>query len=85
LKDERSQETDARLEIHNALPKFMNGDNDVDNEQALTLPEHAIKHHELAWEARDRRERDGNNWAVRAIISRMSESELGDFNDRLKR
>ena len=81
LKEERHQETDARLEIHHVFPKYKGGNGDVDNEQALTLPEHATVHLRLAREADTRDDASANFWSVRAIVKRMSEKELQTFNE----
>ena len=52
---------------------------DVDNEQAVTLPEHAVQHRILASEARNMRERRGNFGAVKLIKDRMTPEEKREF------
>lgn len=86
-KIKRAERTDlppnTRTEIHHIVPIYRGGRDTIDNAECDTLPEHAMAHLTLAHEAKQRRDRKTNYWAVSQIVRRMLPEEQDEFNKML--
>ena len=87
LKQERSEQNgipvDA-LEIDHVVPRYKGGKDTEANLQALTRPEHAVKHQRAAETAKEKRERHFESRAAGMIVSRMTKEEYRDYLKRLR-
>lgn len=87
LKDERRErdgDPDERLEVDHKHPRYKGGTDDEENLQALTLPEHAMKHFRAHLAEKDKESRHNEARATGAIVSRMTPEEYKEFMRRLK-
>lgn len=87
LKDERREQDgdpNERLEVDHKHPRYKGGTDDEENLQALTLPEHAMKHFRAHLAEKDKESRHNEARATGAIVSRMTKEEHKEFMRRLK-
>lgn len=71
------------LEVDHIDPYYRSRNDSDENAQAVTRPQHAIKHHELAVQSEEWVDARVNYWAVGQIVRRMTPKELAEFNEKL--
>jgi len=70
----------VKLDDHHITPRFLGGNGDMENNFALTLPEHALVHLLEARIAKNPEERRIHSYSVGKIVQRMGYDELEEFN-----